>query len=140
VSTACVCETSGTIDNNVAVIASNEHELDSRAPAESLNVHMWSELCGKDIDVLRNWPHFPYYPNKRSFISEFRKTQPLDAENSGVRIFGFVLPQRSGKYRFAITSDDTSELWLSPNEDPVSIKMIARVDSSLAMTKTEEGD
>ena len=61
-------------------------------------------------------------------------------ENSGERIFGFVLPQRSGKYRFAIASGDSSALWFSVNEDPASSKMIARVDSLLEMTKTEEGD
>ena len=61
-------------------------------------------------------------------------------ENSGERIFGFVLPQRSGKYRFAITSGDSSALWFSVNEDPASSKMIARIDSLLEMTKTEEGD
>jgi len=98
---------------------------------------MWSEICGKDIDVLRNWPHFPYYPNKRSFISEFRKTQLLDAENSGERIFGFVVPQRSGMYKFAITSNGTSELWLSLNEDPSSSEIIARTHSLLEITKTK---
>ena len=135
-STACICRTT---ENSVALIASNEHELDSLASVGSLNVHIWSEICGKDIGVLRNWPHFPYYPNKRSFISEFRKSQLLDVENSGERIFGFVLPQRSGMYKFAITSGDTSELWLSRNEDPASSEMIARV-YSLEPTRTKEGN
>ncbi|KAL9956005.1 hypothetical protein ACROYT_G037419 [Oculina patagonica] len=60
--------------------------------------------------------------------------------NNGERIFGFVHPQRSGEYKFAITSDDTSELWHSPNEDPASSEMIARVYSPNGSAWTEEGD
>ena len=60
--------------------------------------------------------------------------------NNGERIFGFIHPQRSGEYKFAITSDDTSELWLSPNEDPASSEMIARVYSPNGSAWTEEGD
>ena len=107
----------------------------------SLNVHMWSEICGMSVDTLRNWPHFPYFPSQRSFVWEFRRTQlPVPSVDSGERIFGFVHPQVSGMYKFAITSDDTSELWLSRNEDPASSEMIARVYSSHESAWTQEGD
>ncbi|KAL9955817.1 hypothetical protein ACROYT_G037201 [Oculina patagonica] len=105
-----------------------------------LNVHLWSEICGTKVVNLRNWPHFPYFPDKRSFISEFYKTQVPNSMNNGERIFGFIHPERSGNYKFAITSDDTSELWLSPNQDPASSEMIARVYSPDGSAWTEEGD
>jgi len=101
---------------------------------------MWSAICGTNVDILRNWPHFPYFPNQRSFVSEFRKTQLASVENIGERIFGFVHPQVSGMYKFAITSDDTSELWLSRDEDPASGEMIARVYSPHGSAWTAEGD
>ena len=104
-------------------------EHDSENSTGSLNAHMWHGICGMNVDILRNWPHFPYLPDKRSFVSKFRKTQVLNMKDNGERIFGFVHPQRSGMYKFAITSDDTSELWLSRNEDPASSEMIARVFS-----------
>ena len=113
---------------------------DSLTSTGSLNVHMWSEICGMSVDILRNWPHFPYFPVKRSFISEFRKTQVFNMKDNGERIFGFVHPHVSGLYKFAITSDDTSELWLSRNEDPASSEMIARVYSPHGSAWTEEGD
>jgi len=100
---------------------------------------MWSEICGMSVDTLRNWPHFPYFPSQRSFVTEFRRIQ-LPSVDSGERIFGFVHPQVSGIYKFAITSDDTSELWLSKNEDPASSEMIARVYSPHESAWTEEGD
>ena len=113
---------------------------DSLTSTGSLNVHMWSEICGMSVDILRNWPHFPYFPVKRSFISEFRKTQVFNMKDNGERIFGFVHPHVSGMYKFAITSDNTSELWLSRNEDPASSEMIARVYSPHGSAWTEEGD
>ena len=74
------------------------------------------------------------------FVSGFRKTQVFNMKDNGERIFGFVHPQVSGMYKFAITSDDTSELWLSRNEDPASSEMIARVYSPHESAWTEEGD
>ena len=115
-------------------------EHDSENSTGSLNAHMWHGICGMNVDILRNWPHFPYLPDKRSFVSEFRKTQFLNMKDNGERIFGFVHPQRSGMYKFAITSDDTSELWLSRNEDPASSEMIARVFSLHRSAWTKEGD
>ena len=113
---------------------------DTENSTRSLNAHMWYGICGKNVDILRNWPHFPYFPDKRSFLSEFRKTQVLNMKNNGERIFGFVHPQRSGMYKFGITSDDTSELWLSGNEDPASSEMITRVYSPHESAWTKEGD
>ena len=115
-------------------------EHDSKTSTGSLNVHMWTGVCGMNVDILRNWPRFPFFPDKRSFVSEFRKTQVLQMKDNGERIFGFVHPQVSGMYKFAITSDDTSELWLSRNEDPASSEMIARVYSPHGSAWTEEGD
>ena len=112
----------------------------SSMPNGSLNVHTWSEICGTEVDILRHWPHFPYFPDKASFIYEFYKSQRHNSNNSGERIFGFLHPLRSGEYRFAITSDDTSELWLSTNEDPASGKMIARVYSPHESAWTQKGD
>ena len=105
-----------------------------------LNVHMWSGICGTTVDTLRMWPPFPYLPDKRSSISRFQKTQDPATTNNGERIFGFIHPQSSGVYKFAITSDDTSELWLSLNEDPASSEMIARVYSTTESAWTEKGD
>lgn len=105
-----------------------------------LHVHMWSDICGTTVSNLRNSPHFPYFPYKSYSISDFYAFKPFDIRNGGERIFGFVHPHSSGEYKFAIVSDDTSELWLSPDEDPASSKMIARVFSPHASAWTEEHD
>ena len=106
-----------------------------------LKVHEWSDICGARVDSLRNSPLFPYFPSKSYSISDFYIIKPHDIRNSGERIFGFVHPHLSGEYKFVIVSDDTSsELWLSPNEDPASSKMIARAYSPDSSAWTVEED
>ena len=125
--------------NNIA--KQNRGEIISTSTSVTgLNVHTWYDVCGTDVDILRNWPNFPYFPDKRSYISDFRKIQDNGTKDNGERYFGFIHPYRSGEYKFAITSDDTSELWLSPNEDPASSDMIARVYSLKESAWTKEGD
>ena len=145
VSHDCICAARTIEDINVAKpteasMPERKPQHDFSASFGSLNVHMWFGICGMSVDTLRNWPHFPYFPDKRSFVSEFRRTQLHNVENSGERIFGFVHPRVSDMYKFAITSDDTSELWLSRNEDPALSEMIARVYSPHGSAWTEEGD
>ena len=82
----------------------------------SLTVHSWSEICGIKVENLRRWPHFPYFPNKTYSITSFYKFQVGYSTNVGERIFGFVHPETSGKYKFAITSDGKSELWPAESE------------------------
>lgn len=110
----------------------------SSIPSGYLNVHLWTDICGAGVDVLRNWIHFPFFPDKRSFAWHFRRVEGPEVKNYGERCFGFVHPERNGQYKFAITSDGTSELWLSTSEDPAASQMIARVyspDNSLVWTQ-----
>ena len=106
----------------------------------SLNLHIWSGVCGTKVDNLRKWPHFPYHPHRRLSVSAFHFTENPASQSTGYRFFGFVHPRESGVYKFAISSDDTSELWLSANEDPASSKLIARVYSPTESAWTSDGD
>ena len=111
---------------------------DSSTSYGRLTVHVWSDICGSEVDNLRNWPHFPYFPDKTYSLPAFYKIQVGQLASKGERIFGYVHPRRSGKYKFAITSDGTSELWLSANEDPASSEIIARVHSPNESASNEE--
>ena len=51
-----------------AIVASTAGERNvEQNPTGSLNAHRWYGICGENVDILRNWPHFPYLPDKRSF-------------------------------------------------------------------------
>jgi len=103
-----------------------------------LNLHVWNELCGLDVDRLRETPLFPRYPHERLFLGSFESARDYDSH--GQRIFGFIQPKASGLYTFAVSSDDTSELWLSFDENPHNIRLIASVYSPTASAWTDEGD
>ena len=101
--------------------------LPAQTHVSALNIYVWRDLCGLDMPHLRKSLFFPRYPdeNLKKLVTEFQiEDNTIDY---GQRIFGFVHPQSSSSYRFAIVSDDTSELWLSSSEDPKEKKLIARV-------------
>ena len=103
-----------------------------------LNLHVWNDLCGLDVDRLRETPLFPRYPHERLFLRSFQIVRDFDSY--GLRIFGFIRPRVSGIYTFAVSSDDTSELWLSFDENPRNIRLIASVFSPTESAWTNEGD
>ena len=103
-----------------------------------LNLHVWNDLCGLDVDRLRETPLFPRYPHERLFLRNFQTVR--DSNNYGQRIFGFIEPKVSGLYTFAVSSDDTSELWLSFDENPRNLRLIASVFSPKGSAWTEESD
>ena len=92
-----------------------------------LTVSIWQDLCGGEVKVLRNSPFYPNYPNEKLNydITEFQIED--NKAGYGQTIAGFLNPVRSGSYRFAIASDDSSELWLSPSDNPDEKQLIASV-------------
>ena len=92
-----------------------------------LTVSIWRDLCGGEVKVLRNSPLYPDYPNEKIIydITEFQIED--NKAGYGQTIAGFLNPVRSGSNRFAIASDDSSELWLSPSENPDEKQLIASV-------------
>ena len=103
-----------------------------------LNAHVWFELCGFYVHQLQQTPLFPQSPHRRIFIPDFKST--LSGTQFGQRIFGFLHPRTTGVYQFAISSDDTSELWLSFDEDPTRVKLVASVSSPESPAWSAYGD
>ena len=106
----------------------------------SLNVYIWRKLCGQKVEILEKLPFFPWHPDEEKFTNAFLIED--HTADYGQRIFGFIHPPRSDSYLFGIASDDSSELWLSPSEDPRDKQLIARVfdEKSIGWTKMDELD
>ena len=96
--------------------------------AGKLNVHTWQGICGPYVEQLRHSPLFPRFPFVRKFLDQFKSHQ--EGSDFGERIFGFIHPEKQGFHEFAITSDDTSELWLSTDSNPKKSRLIAAVYSA----------
>ena len=76
--------------------------------------------------LFRSFPDYPYYPSGRNICSSF-ETPVNWGEYNLTRMRGYLHPQVTGVYTFWIASDNSSELWLSPNADPSKVRKIASI-------------
>lgn len=99
-----------------------------------LNHHIWY-LQPRSIDFLCNIPLFPNAPDKRLIIKRLNYFSSSGKGNYTERVFGFLRPSRSGRYKFSISSAEALELWLSIDDVSENVKLIACVDGKKALER-----
>ncbi|BCU79291.1 DUF6288 domain-containing protein [Luteolibacter sp. LG18] len=76
---------------------------------------VYSDIDGSNVSDLTSNAAYPGFASTSGPIAS--AASPSDyADTYGQRITGWVKPAISGNYRFYLTSDDNSEVWLSTNE------------------------
>ena len=94
----------------------------------------WNNIYSDDLNALKNHPSYPDSPDETTVLTRFETGDNL-GENYGGRIHGWLYAPLTGDYTFWICSDDQSELWLSKDEEPRNVQLIAYVkDSPTAST------
>ncbi|NQV33756.1 MAG: hypothetical protein HQ515_13770 [Phycisphaeraceae bacterium] len=89
-------------------------------------LEVWEDIGTGDVvvDLTDN----PRYPDDPSWWKELTSFDFWDlGEEYGSRVRGYLHPQTSGVYTFWIASDNCSELWLSPDENPGNAALTAAV-------------
>ena len=83
----------------------------------AIDDYYWLDIgSGTAVSNLTSNPNYPNNPSGYFVLTSF--DAPCDwADNYGSRIRGYVIPPTTGYYVFWISSDDNSELWLSPNSN-----------------------
>ena len=80
------------------------------------------------VQALLDDPSYPNSPGETLYLTSFdtRTVYPNDThENYGGRISGFVTPAESGDYEFFLRSDDASQLFISPDDNPANLVQVA---------------
>ncbi|MDB6078202.1 MAG: beta-glucosidase [Akkermansiaceae bacterium] len=83
----------------------------------------WNDVPGAMVRDLLQSPQFKQAATNRG-LADVLEFPSGDGKDFGIRARGYIVPQRSGKVRFFLSSDDNAELWLSPNNDPFSKQKI----------------
>jgi hypothetical protein len=86
----------------------------------------WRELPGTQIADLTQCPQFPKWPNEQVYLEQLEIPKNQEGEY-GTQIRGYLHPPAGGQYVFNIAGNNQAELWLSRDEHPENVKLIACV-------------
>jgi len=97
-----------------------------RAGTGAILREVWEGIGGVVVSDLTNNANYPANPSYSDTRTLFEA--PIDfADNFGSRLHGWLHPETSGDYTFWISSDDASDLLLSPSDSPLDAEIIANV-------------
>src|SRR6185503_1069937 len=93
-----------------------------------LKFEVYTNIAGTTVADLTASPSFPNSPGRVFYMPSFdtRTVYRDDShDNYGGRISGFVTPTESASYEFFLRSDDSSQLFLSTDDNPANLQLIA---------------
>ncbi|HSU55365.1 MAG TPA: PA14 domain-containing protein, partial [Candidatus Dormibacteraeota bacterium] len=125
-------------DRNLFVIqdATGAMAIHPDAPCEVTPGNLVSLSADACAPYLVSFPDYPFRPAGSDIRTNFEA--PSDWGNFHLsRLSGFLHPPKTGDYTFWIASDNSSELWLSSDEDPSKVRPIATVRAGLWVNQYE---
>ncbi|TVQ90682.1 MAG: T9SS C-terminal target domain-containing protein [Bacteroidetes bacterium] len=84
-------------------------------------------IPGNSVDDLVNHPSFPDNPASRNVVFNHFEAPTNIADNYGQHMYTWVTAPATGNYIFWIASDDNSRLYLSSDDSPDNVQLIAHV-------------
>jgi hypothetical protein len=93
-----------------------------------LKFEVYTNIPGTAVIDLVAAPVYPDSPSRVFYPSSFDTRiiyQDDSHENFGGRLSGFITPTESGDYEFFVRSDDSSQLFLSADDNPANLELIA---------------
>lgn len=98
----------------------------AEAPPGTVIHKKWYRFGG-DLNALKSFAEFPNQPNEMRALTSIEDPSPDNGNNEqyGTLIQGYIVPPVNGNYKFYISSDDASELYLSSDDTPANKVKIA---------------
>lgn len=104
----------GTLTSNAAEVTLTD---DGGMTAGGLWREVFTGIGGDAVSHLTSSAKFPNFSDSSGVITSAASVTNY-ADSYGQRWTGWLIPKVSGNYRFYLTSDDSSELWLSASDLP----------------------
>ena len=95
----------------------------------SIQQEIWLGIAGSSIESLTGSAAYPNQPNARGYLIQFESVASGWADSYGQRVRGYLVPDLSGTYQFAISGDDRTALYLSTDDNPAHKTLIAWSDA-----------
>ena len=103
------------------------------------NLQTWTGISGSTInDLVVGTNDYTNSPNRTERLSSFLEIVPNQGDRYGVELTGWLLPPASGGYVFWIASDDSSEFWLSTDDDPANKDIACNCSSSVGLREWDK--
>ena len=90
----------------------------------------WGGIAGASISALTSNTNYPSKPSGREFITSFECLAQDWTNAYGTRVTGYLVPPLTGSYTFAVSGDDTAELYLSTDATTNNKALIASVTNA----------
>jgi len=84
----------------------------------------WLGISGGAVADLTSNANYPNNPTGQAEIASMEGPTNF-ADNYGSRLIGYVHPSTTGSYTFWVCGDDSSELWMSTDDNPANAVKIA---------------
>ncbi len=88
---------------------------------------VYLDISGTKVEDLINSPSYPGSPSYSAIFTQLFEAPTNVNDNYGQRMHGLLKAPATGNYTFWISSDDNSQLFLSTDDQPSNVQLIAEV-------------
>jgi hypothetical protein len=85
---------------------------------------MWEDIAGSTLDALESDIRYPGSPSTTQMLTSFGTADSI-GDNYGAKIYGWLYVPISGDYTFFFTCADEGQLWLSIDDSPQNVQLLA---------------
>lgn len=103
------------------------------AQSRGLMREVWRRIGGGSVNDLRN--HLAKPPDDVDLVPN--TDHRLSGSEFGARFRGTLTPPQDGDYLIEVSSDDASEVWLSPDADPAHRRLVCFIGHYVDLNKWE---